>query len=165
MRNHWDRILARAETTQRARVLFDHLQRELIQARRITALSDPEDPHGFLAFRGGAGQVTRYDHTADRMLRFGPPAAPAGLVDQVDSFHVRGYRLDDLRHPAADPNAVRYVEVEARFAEGTDRESGRVWRRGFLLRADQTEADGRPGAARHGPALGPADSRGEDAAG
>lgn len=135
MRNHWGATMAASEITQNARVLFDHLHRELTQAQQVVALSAPDDPKGFLVFRDRSGEIVRYDKSSDQRIRFGAPGSLAGLVAPVESFHILGYDPNERPWPARDPQRVRLVEVQVTFAKGHALGHQRTWQSAFFLRS------------------------------
>jgi prepilin-type N-terminal cleavage/methylation domain-containing protein len=150
LRRTWSVTIADAESTQKARVLFDHLHRQLTQAQQILALSDPEDPHGWLVFRDVSGDVRRYEMTPGQGISFGEPAVLADLVTPVDSFCIQGYDLSDLRHPIRDRHRIRVVDVQVVFPENQRFGRRPTWQSTFFLRATGLDArQGDPAIAEH----------------
>lgn len=135
LRHNWGGILADSEATQNARVLFDHLHRQLTQAQQILALSAPEDPNGWLVFRNASGDVFRYEKTPDQEIYFGESTVLAGLVTPVDSFRIQGYGLSDLHHPIRDQKRIRMVDVQVVFPKHHASGRTRTWQSTFYLRS------------------------------
>ncbi len=143
MRNHWGATMAASEITQHARILFDHLHRELAQAQHVVTLSAPDDPDGFLEIRNRSGEIVRYNRTHDGDIRFGTPGSRAGLVAAVESFHVLGYDSQDRLWPAREPKRIRLVGVQVTFAKGGSLGRQRTWQGLFFLRSAPADyADG-----------------------
>ncbi|MHC4617320.1 MAG: PilW family protein [Planctomycetota bacterium] len=114
VQNSWDTRAGDAETRQNARILMDHLHRNLSKAARVTAVTAPSQTNGYIEFRDNDGNSFRYDVNATTSyVRFGPVATLADLAGPVCRLQFTCYDAFDLSTPIADVNAVRSVKVEA----------------------------------------------------
>lgn len=122
----WELRGASAETLQNGRVLLDHLHARLSTARKITAVSGPEEPMGYLEFRDAEGQTRRYETQSDGWVAFGPVGSLSPLAGPVRRFRISGFAVEDLETAISDPAAMRLLRFEVAFVPpgdvGRDRE-------------------------------------------
>lgn len=134
LRNSWDVSIGDSDITQNARVLFEHLDRHLAQAKQVKSISNPDDPRGYLTFRDPNGISYRYEWVTGNTVHFGPESTLAELAGSVESCWVRAYRLEDLSRPITDVNQIRVIELEVLFSNTSERGRSRTWQTTVLLR-------------------------------
>jgi type II secretory pathway pseudopilin PulG len=113
----WDTKAGNAETLQNARILMDHLQRTLVTARQISAVSSLVETHGFIQFLDGESNTYRYDvvGTTTKYIRYGPVGQLADLAGPVSRFQISCYDVNDMNaplDPVLSPRDVRFIRVE-----------------------------------------------------
>jgi len=111
--NSWDSKAAAAETLQNARVLIDHINRNLTEAARITAVSDFTETVGFIEFEDNEGEGLRYDVDANDYVQFGLIGSLSELAGPVSQLQFTCYDGNDFVNPITDANDIRFVKAEA----------------------------------------------------
>jgi prepilin-type N-terminal cleavage/methylation domain-containing protein len=124
IRNSWAGAEAGAAITQNARVLAEHITRNLSAATQIVGVSSGSDVSGFITFQDNSGSTKRY-MLAGGYVVFGIVGSEEQLAGPVDRFRINCYSLNDLENPTAEANAIRLVRIETEFtnadALGTDK--------------------------------------------
>ncbi|MFC1763607.1 LamG-like jellyroll fold domain-containing protein [Planctomycetota bacterium] len=142
IRNSWTVAIGDTEVTQNARVLMDHVQRHLSQAKMITAISNDNDNSGYLEFRDADGTHYRYDLNNSDYVRFGSVDAPSPLAGPVKRLVFKGYALDDLSHPTQDTHRIRVVSVATTLAKGSVEGRDRDWDTLVFIHSDGVSQSG-----------------------
>ncbi len=113
--HNWDIKQGSAEAIQNGRVLMDHINRNLLNAKRITAVSDSTATNGYIQFVDYNDFNDRYDIAAsDSYVEYGPVGTLADLAGPVNSFKFTCYDANiTLLSPVTDTNLIRLVRVDA----------------------------------------------------
>ncbi|MHC4676753.1 MAG: LamG domain-containing protein, partial [Planctomycetota bacterium] len=104
---------------QNARVLVDHLNRNLTEAARITAVSDFTETMGFIEFEDNDGNNLRYDVDANNYVQFGLIGSLSELAGPVSQFQFTCYDGNDFINPTTEVNDIRFVKAEATLTNST----------------------------------------------
>ena len=91
--NSWDSKQASAEILQNGRVLIDHLNHNLTEAARITAVSNFGETAGYLEFEDNDGNTLRYDVDANNYVEFG---LVGDLYELAGRLHVAKVHIADI---------------------------------------------------------------------
>jgi len=112
MRNTWDTAQNNTDVLQNGRILIGHLNQNLSQAKRITAVSPSSQTLGYIEFEDNNGNTIRYDVGTDNQVEYGLAASQSNLAGPVSQFQFTCYDGNDFSTPIADVNAVRFVKVQ-----------------------------------------------------
>lgn len=125
IQNSWASKQASAETLQNARVLVEHINRNLAKATRITSVSSPSENLGFIEFIDNLGNTMRYEVGDNDYVRFGQVDDLSDLAGPVSKLQFSGYSLDDMDDTTTDVETIRFVRAESTFVNeeslGTDK--------------------------------------------
>jgi len=114
--NSWDTKQGTSEALQNARVMIDHLNRNLTKAVKVTSVSDSAETDGFIEFEDNDGNTLRYDIAANNYIEFGLVGDLSDLAGTVSSLQFTCYDACDLDTPldiaTADVNTIRFVKAE-----------------------------------------------------
>jgi prepilin-type N-terminal cleavage/methylation domain-containing protein len=111
----WDSKAGSAETLQNGRVLIEHLNRNLSQAVRISAVSESSETSGYIEFENNDANTLRYDVDANSYVEFGIVGELYELAGPVSQFQFTCYDACDLDTPLPDVNdvnSIRFVKVQ-----------------------------------------------------
>jgi hypothetical protein len=121
IQNSWDSRAGAAETLQNARILIDHLNRNLSEAARINAVSGPAETNGYIEFQDNDGNNFRYDVSATTgYVQFGPIGNLADLAGPVSRLQFTCYDPFEVSTPITDINSIRSVKVEVTLITAAD---------------------------------------------
>jgi len=115
MLHSWDSKQGAAEAIQNGRVLMDHINRNLSNAKRITAVSASTVTSGYIQFVDFNDFNDRYDVAAsDSYVEYGVVGSLSDLAGPVNSFKFTCYDANiTLLSPVTDTNLIRLVKVDA----------------------------------------------------
>jgi hypothetical protein len=119
IRDSWDVKQGTAEALQNGRVLTDHINRNLLKAVRITAVSESSVTNGYIEYEDNDGNTFKYEYVASEnndYVRFGPLGNLSDLAGPVSSLKFTCYDACDLDtplSPVTDANVIRTVKVDA----------------------------------------------------
>ena len=116
IQNTWGVRQGNAVVIQNGRVLIDHLNRRLSDARRITAVSASSEIKGFIEFEDNAGKTIRFDVGPNNYIRYGPVGSLSDLAGPVNRLQFTCYSLFDLDNPTINVSQIRCVSVDSTFA-------------------------------------------------
>jgi len=140
VRTNWDARQASADQVQNARILFDHIHRNLITATAITAVSQPNQTDGFIEYDGSDGKTYRYQ-LAGGNIQYGQVGDLRDLAGPFGRLRIQCFCPPDLQTPITDVDQIGLVRIEV----GTD-SSRPSWSMAVSLRVEpQTEFS--PGVA------------------
>lgn len=128
-----------SEQVQNARIALHHIHKSLSTARRITAVSDPNNGNGYIEFQGSDEQTYRYE-LSNGYIRFGQPEDLSDLAGRFSGLRFVCYSGRDLDNPITDVGLIRLVTIGPSFA-------GKVWSTSVCLRIQQQSASFSPGVA------------------
>jgi len=114
MRSSWASKEATTEVLQNGRILLDHLERNLLKAVRITAVSSPSTTTGYIQFVANDGNSYKYD-IASSYIRYGIVGVPSTLAGPATQLQFSCYdacNLDTPLDPITDANIIRSVKAE-----------------------------------------------------
>ena len=112
LRNTWDSAQNNTDALQNSRVLIDHLNLNLAQAKKITAVSPSSQTLGYIEFEDNEGDTLRYDVDAQGNVEYGLTASQSDLAGPVSQFLFTCYDGNDFVTPITDVNSVRFVKVQ-----------------------------------------------------
>ncbi len=112
IQNSWDLQETKAEMLQNGRVLTDHINRNLAQAVRVTAVSDSTETNGYIEFEDNNGNNMRYAIAANNFVEFGFVGDLSELGGPVSKLQFTCYELDDLDTPTTDISSIRFIKIE-----------------------------------------------------
>jgi len=115
IQNSWASKRENSEIIQNGRALLDHIIFNLMQARRITAVSAPAETNGYIEFKDNQSTIMRYQIGANNYIQFGQVGNLADLAGPVSSLQFTCYDAYDLDTTITDVNDVRCVNVETTF--------------------------------------------------
>jgi type II secretory pathway pseudopilin PulG len=118
--NSWASKQGRAETLQNARVLIDHINRNLCRAERITAVSAHDVVNGFIEYEDAEGLTNRYEIGANQSVHFGPPGNLSELAGPVGRLQFVCHDARDLDTPITDVDLIRAVRVRTVLINAAD---------------------------------------------
>jgi type II secretory pathway pseudopilin PulG len=119
LRRSWDTNRAENEIIQNARVLYDHIDRNLSKAVQITAVSSPSSNNGYIEFQDAESNIMRYE-LEDDYVNFGQSGSTAQLAGEVSALNFKCYSLEDMDSPVTDPNSIRFVTTNTTFANSSE---------------------------------------------
>ncbi len=109
----WDAARENAEIIENGQALMDHITFNLMKARRIMAISDSNNPNGFIEFMDDNGVVMRYQIGDNNYVQFGSVGNLSDLAGPVSVLQFACYDTYDLNTPISDVDYVRSIEVQA----------------------------------------------------
>jgi type II secretory pathway pseudopilin PulG len=112
IQNSWDSKQAAAETLQNARVLIDHIHRNLSKAVRITDVSDSSETNGYIEFQSNDANNVRYDIGINNYVEFGPVGDLYDLAGPVSQLLFTCYDGNDFDTAITDVNSIRFIKVQ-----------------------------------------------------
>ncbi|MFC1677319.1 Tfp pilus assembly protein FimT/FimU [Planctomycetota bacterium] len=121
IRINWDFKQALAETLQSGTVLIGHLNHNLAEAVRITAISSSSTVNGYIQFEDNCGNSLRYE-TVSNYVQFGTVGNLQDLAGPVSQFQFTCYDSNEVDTPiddVNDVNSIRFVEVNATIANSS----------------------------------------------
>ena len=121
IRINWDFKQALAETLQSGTVLIGHLNHNLAEAVRITAISPSSTVNGYIQFEDNCGNSLRYE-TVNNYVQFGTVGNLQDLAGPVSQFQFTCYDSNEVDMPiddVNDVNSIRFVEVNATIANSS----------------------------------------------
>jgi type II secretory pathway pseudopilin PulG len=107
----WDSHNQRGEIVQNARVLLDCLSRSLASAIRITSVSMPEEPLGYIEFEKNDGNSYRIDISEENYIQYGPAGNGVDFAGPVSQLQFQCYGLEDMTTTTMEPDEIRLVKV------------------------------------------------------
>jgi len=107
----WDSQNQRGEIVQNARVLLDCLSRSLASAIRITSVSMPEEPLGYIEFEKNDGNTYRIDISEENYIQYGPAGNGVDFAGPVSQLQFQCYGLEDMTTITTEPDEIRLVKV------------------------------------------------------
>ncbi len=110
--NSWATREGTAESLQNARVLIDHLNRNLSKAAKVTAVSDSTTTSGYIEYEDADGDTYRYDVGGGNYVQFGEVGDVGDLAGPVSQFQFTCTDPCDLAAPITDGNSIRFVTLE-----------------------------------------------------
>jgi prepilin-type N-terminal cleavage/methylation domain-containing protein len=114
LQNNWDTKVGSSETLQNGRILIDHLNRNLSEAARITAVSEPSETNGYIEFIDNDANTLRYDvNSVSDYVEFGHIGSLSDLAGPVSRLQFFCYSNSDFSIPTTDVNAIRSVKIES----------------------------------------------------
>ena len=141
VQNSWEVRRGKAQTTQNARVLIDHLNRTLAQARQITAVSPASQLKGFIEYEDAAGKPMRIEVSADSYVQIGPVGNLADLAGPVSRLRFVCYDIFDLDTPIMDPKEIRCVKIETILANTEAFGQDKTYKTTVFLRTNYNQED------------------------
>jgi type II secretory pathway pseudopilin PulG len=124
----WAAKQANAEVLQNARVLTDHLRRNLSTAVRITSVSDSTETDGYIEFEDNDGVTFRYElpPTPSSYVKFGPVGSLSDLAGPVSQLQFICYDDNDLDTPInpglpviTDVDLIRAVRIQTTVTDSS----------------------------------------------
>ncbi len=107
--NSWASRQENLENLQVGRIITSHLRDHIVVAKKITAVSDPDDDDGFIQYEDTSGTEYRYE-ISNSVLWFGPVGNLSSLAESVSSLNFECYALDDLDTEITDVDLIRFVK-------------------------------------------------------
>ncbi len=111
IRSSWATTQKSSELIQNTLVLEEHLNRNLVAAKQILAVSSDNVDNGYITFTDNLGVSKTYSVT-NGYISFGNTANPQLLAGPVTKFKISCYSLSDFDTPITDVNSIRFVKVE-----------------------------------------------------
>jgi len=109
--NSWASKQGRSEALQNARILLDHLNRNLQCAVRIKAVSAPDTINGFIEYESSDGVTYRYEVGNNKNVYFGRKGNLSELGGPVSRLQFTCYGLHDFSTPTTDIDTIRLVKA------------------------------------------------------
>ncbi len=109
--NSWASKQGRSDAMQNARIIIDHINRNLCRAQSITAVSAPDAVNGFIEYKDSEGLTYRYHIGGDKNVHFGPVGSLAELGGPVAKLQFVCYGLRDLDTPTTDVTQIRLIKA------------------------------------------------------
>ncbi len=116
LQKNWDSNQTTSEMLQNGRVFIDHISRNLAKAVKITTVSNPSVTAGYIQFEANDGNDLRYG-VGDGYVEFGAVGAGARLAGPASQLRFTCYDVNNFVVPCTEPNAVRFVQATAVFAD------------------------------------------------
>ena len=118
IRSGWESKQAVAETLQNGRILIDHINRNLVKAVKIAAVSDSLVTNGYIEFEDNDANTFRYDvNGTSGCVEYGPVGSLSDLAGPVNQLKFICYDPCDLDTPITDVNSIRLVKVETQLTD------------------------------------------------
>lgn len=134
IRNSWTTRQADAEVVQHGRVCTDHIYQSLLEAVAVADVSPPSAQDGHIQFQSSDGQVYRYEINADGYVAFGPPNDLAALAGPVTRLQFTCYDGNDFTSTTTDGASIRFVQIQAVFANAAPMGRSRSFATSVFLR-------------------------------
>jgi hypothetical protein len=141
IRTGWDSKEGIAEALQNGRVLIDHLSRNLAKSVRITAVSGPSEPNGFIEFQDNDSNTLRYDIGVNNYVEFGLVGQLYELAGPVSQLLFTCYDGNDFDNPTTDANSIRFVEVETTLTNAAARGQDKTFTTQTYIRTNYQDDD------------------------
>jgi type II secretory pathway pseudopilin PulG len=142
IQNSWDSKQAASETLQNARVLIDHLNRNLSKAARITAVSGPSETNGYIEFENNDANNLRFDISGtSNYVEFGPVGALYDLAGPVSQLQFTCYDGNDFDTPITDVNSIRFIKMQTTVTNPAAMGQDKTFTTSVYLRACSTSGD------------------------
>jgi hypothetical protein len=142
IQNSWDSKQAASETLQNARVLIDHLNRNLSKAVRITAVSGPSEINGYIEFEDNDANNLRFDISGtSNYVEFGPVGALYDLAGPVSQLLFTCYDGNDFDTPITDVNDIRFIKVQTTLTNPAAMGQDKTFATSIYLRACPSSRD------------------------
>ncbi|MCK4998945.1 MAG: type II secretion system protein [Anaerohalosphaera sp.] len=116
----WDGRAGDAEAMQNGRVLMSHINANLSQAKKITAVSASGVTNGYIEFEDAVGSVFRYEIGPDGYVRFGEVGSVADLAGPVSQLQFTCYGLADMDNATVDVSVIRVIKVDTVFVNAAE---------------------------------------------
>ena len=143
MRDSWDFRQSAADTLQNGRVLIDHLQRNLAEAVKITAVSDSSETNGFIEFENDDAEIYRYDiDGSSGYVEFGQTGNLSELAGPVSMLKFTCFDACDLDTPISDVDSTRFVKIETVFINALDAGQDETFTTAIYLRTNGNSISG-----------------------
>lgn len=110
--NSWATKRGTSELFQNARVLIDHMNRNLSTAVRVTSVSDSDQTDGFIEFLNKDGTTSRYELASSNYVKFGSATELSDLAGLVTQLQFTCYDDDDLDTSVTDVDLIRAIHVQ-----------------------------------------------------
>ena len=107
----WDSRCASAQTVQSGRVLLDFLNRNLVKANRIIAVSDPTETNGYIEFEDNSGTIFRCDINDEGNIQYGPVGNLSDLAGPASRLQFLCFSAYDLETRITNGRQIRFVKV------------------------------------------------------
>ena len=143
IQNGWDSRQGGAEALQNARVLINHLNRNLSQAVRVSAVSDLAATTGYIEFEDKDEDTWRYDVAAN-YVQFGEVDDLSDLAGPVSRFQITCYNSSDVDtplDPITDPNLVRFVKLQTTVTNAASRGDDMTFTTQVYIRTNAAQGD------------------------
>jgi hypothetical protein len=143
IQNSWNTQAGASETLQNARVLTEHLHRNLSKAARITAVSDSSTTSGYIEFIDNDANSFRYDvNSTSNYVEFGLVGSLSDLAGPVSQLQFACYDALDLDTPITDVNSIRNVKVTTTLANSANLDQDMTFTTQAYIRANTLPATG-----------------------
>lgn len=140
MRKSWDSKQTAAETMQNGRILMDHIQRNISEAVKITAVSDSSETDGYIEFENNDSETLRYDiSSANSSVEYGLTGNLSELAGPVNLLRFTCYDACDLdtpMSPVTDTNSIRVIKVESTLTNQLSPEQNKTFSACIYKRAN-----------------------------
>ena len=113
LRNTWESSQKSTDALQIGRVLTNHLNLNLSQAARITAVSPASQTLGYIEFEDADGNTQRYDVDAQGNVEYGLTSSQADLAGPVSQFLFTCYDGNDFDTPITEVDDIRFIKLQA----------------------------------------------------
>jgi type II secretory pathway pseudopilin PulG len=137
----WAARRSNTDILQNARVLTDHLRRNLSTASRIISVSDPAEINGYLEFENNKGIKCRYELSPSNYVKFGPLESLSDLAGPVSLLQFTCYDNDDLDTPITDVDKIRAVKVQTTVSDSLIQARDQSFNTYVYLQANRSIAD------------------------
>lgn len=144
IQNSWAAKQTTSEIIQNARVLTEHINRNLSKAVRVTAVSNSSQTNGEIVFEDNEGTSYKYG-VSDNYVQFGTAGANRDLAGFVSQLRFWCYSLDDLAVAVTDVNSIRLIKVETTFTNPSATGRDRTFRTSVYLRTNGNSTPGLDG--------------------
>lgn len=114
--NSWASRQENFETLQVERTVASHLRDRVAVAKRIIAVSDPNETNGFLEYEDMDGITYRYEISSGDLI-FGPVGNMATLAESVTELKFKCYAFDDLDTQITDVDQIRFIKAKMKIDE------------------------------------------------
>ncbi|UCE99535.1 MAG: type II secretion system protein [Planctomycetota bacterium] len=139
IQNSWASKKANLEVVENGRALMDHITLHLMAAKTITAVSSSTETEGYIEFEDNDGNTMRYDIAANNYVEFGPVGDLADLAGPVSQLQFTCYDACDFDTAIAEPNLIRYVQVQATLTNSAPLGQDRTFTARTYLRTNFNE--------------------------
>lgn len=139
-RKTWDTSQNNAETLQNGRILMDHMNRWLSQAKSITSVSDSDTNLGTITFTDNQDTVYRYHVNGTNQVQFGEVGSLSTLAGPVAKFKFTCYDSNDLTSPITDVNDIRFIKIESEFINSGELTQNQSFSTSVFINVDPIQA-------------------------